>query len=129
MMKKIVDGVHDFQKDVFPSKQDMFEHLGSGQHPLALFITCSDSRVVPNLLAQAEPGELFILRNAGNLVPQYPGGSSGEAATIEYAVSVLKVPDIVICGHSQCGAVTASLRPHCLPCGRGSRTPKRRCES
>lgn len=108
-MQKLVEGIHQFQKDVFGSKQQLFEGLADGQHPLALFITCSDSRINPNLLTQTEPGELFILRNAGNIVPPYGAVQGGEAATIQYAVSVLGVKDIVVCGHSLCGAMGGLL--------------------
>jgi carbonic anhydrase len=108
-MQKLVEGIHQFQKGIFSSKQRLFEGLVDGQHPLALFITCSDSRISPNLLTQTEPGELFILRNAGNLVPPYGAVEGGEAATIEYAVSVLGVKDIGICGHSHCGAMGGLL--------------------
>jgi len=110
-MQKLVEGIHRFRYDVFGSKQQLFEGLVDGQHPLALFITCSDSRIDPNLLTQTEPGELFILRNAGNIVPSYGAVEGGEAATIEYAVSVLGVKDIVICGHSHCGAMSGLLNP------------------
>jgi carbonic anhydrase len=99
---------------VFPSRRTHFEQLAAGQAPSTLFITCSDSRIVPHLLTQTEPGELFVLRNAGNLVPPYTAEHSGEAATIEYAVQVLKVQDIVVCGHSHCGAITGVLRPELL---------------
>ncbi|GGX16846.1 carbonic anhydrase [Streptomyces chryseus] len=88
-----------------------FGRPAAGQSPQALFITCSDSRVVPSLITGARPGELFELRTAGNAVPGYhPDRPSGEAATIEYAVSVLRVPDIVVCGHSHCGAIGARVR-------------------
>ena len=106
-MQKLVEGIHQFQNDIFSSKQRLYEGLVDGQHPLALFITCSDSRINPNLLTQTEPGELFILRIAGNIVPPYGAVEGGEAATIEYAVSVLGVKDIVICGHSHCGVMGA----------------------
>jgi carbonic anhydrase len=108
-MQKLVKGIHQFQDDIFSSKQRLFENLVEGQTPLALFITCSDSRINPNLLTQTEPGELFILRNAGNIVPPYGAVEGGEAATIEYAVSVLGVKDIIICGHSHCGAMGGLL--------------------
>jgi len=110
-MQRLVEGIHQFQNDVFGSKQHLFEGLVDGQHPLALFITCSDSRINPNLLTQTEPGELFILRNAGNIVPPYGAVEGGEAATIEYAVSVLGVKYIVVCGHSHCGAMAGLLDP------------------
>ncbi len=108
-MQKLVKGIHQFQNGIFSSKQQLFEGLVDGQNPSALFITCSDSRIDPSLLTQTEPGELFILRNAGNIVPPYGAVDGGEAATIEYAVSVLDVKDIVICGHSHCGAMGGLL--------------------
>ena len=110
-MQKLVEGIHQFQIDVFSKNQQLFESLAEGQQPLALFITCSDSRINPNMLTQTKPGELFILRNAGNIVPAYGTIHGGEAATIEYAVSVLGVKDIVICGHSHCGAMSGLLNP------------------
>jgi carbonic anhydrase len=110
-MQKLVDGIHKFQQDVFSVHQRLFQRLVDGQKPQALFITCSDSRINPSLLTQTEPGELFILRNAGNIVPPYGPAGGGEAATIEYAVSVLGVQDIVVCGHSHCGAMTGLLHP------------------
>ena len=108
-MQKLVGGIHQFQNEVFGTKQALFEGLVDGQQPLALFITCSDSRINPNLLTQTEPGELFILRNAGNIVPPYGAVEGGEAATIEYAVAVLGVKDIIVCGHSHCGAMGGLL--------------------
>jgi carbonic anhydrase len=113
-MQKLVNGIHQFQKDVFSREQRLFEKLALGQKPLALFITCSDSRIDPSLLTQTKPGELFILRVAGNIIPSYGAVHGGEAATIEYAVSALGVKDIVICGHSLCGAMTGLLNPEAL---------------
>jgi len=110
-MQKLIEGIHHFQKTMFDTQKSLFERLAKGQQPLALFITCSDSRVDPNLLTQTEPGELFVLRNAGNIVPPYGTIAGGEAATIEYAVAVLKVKDIIICGHSLCGAMGGLLHP------------------
>jgi carbonic anhydrase len=109
-MQKLVEGIHIFQQSIFTNQRGKFKRLVEGQEPVALFITCSDSRINPNLLTQTEPGDLFILRNAGNIVPPYGAGAGGEAATIEYAVSVLGVKDIVMCGHSHCGAVGALLQ-------------------
>ena len=100
-----------YLSEIFSSKQRLFEKLVDGQHPLALFITCSDSRIDPAMLTQTEPGELFILRNAGNIVPPYGTINGGEAATIGFAVSALGVKDIVICGHSHCGATKGVLAP------------------
>ncbi|WP_282795424.1 carbonic anhydrase [Streptomyces sp. CC224B] len=93
-------------------EQETFGRLAAGQSPLALFITCSDSRVVPSLITGARPGDLFELRTAGNAVPPYEEGrpACAEAATIEYAMCVLRVADIVVCGHSHCGAVGAKAR-------------------
>ncbi|MCA9419048.1 MAG: carbonic anhydrase, partial [Candidatus Omnitrophica bacterium] len=108
-MQKLVEGIHQFQSDIFGSKQRLFERLTHGQSPLALFITCSDSRIDPSLMTQSEPGDLFIMRNAGNIVPPYGSVAGGEAATIEYAVTVLKVKEIIICGHSLCGAMDGLL--------------------
>lgn len=110
-MQKLLDGIHKFQADSFSKDQKLFETLVDGQHPLALFITCSDSRIDPSYLTQTKPGELFIQRTAGNIVPPYGNFLGGEAATIEYAVSALKVKDIVICGHSHCGAMSGLLHP------------------
>ncbi|MCE9548711.1 MAG: carbonic anhydrase [Planctomycetia bacterium] len=111
-MQKLVQGIHHFQNSVF--RQQRLQRLTEGQQPLALMITCSDSRICPSLMTQTEPGDLFILRNAGNLVPAFSVSSGGEAATIEYAVSALKVADIIICGHSHCGAMQALLDPKSL---------------
>lgn len=113
-MQKLVDGIHQFQNDIFSSKQNLFEKLVEGQHPSALFITCSDSRINPCLLTQTDPGELFILRNAGNIVPPYGTTNGGEAATIEFAIGALGVRDVVICGHSHCGAMQGLLAPESL---------------
>ncbi len=110
-MQKLIKGIHQFQSGMFASRQTMFEKLARGQKPVALFITCSDSRIDPGLLTQTQPGELFILRNPGNIVPPYNAESGGEAAAIEYAVSILKVKDIIICGHSHCGAMQGLLYP------------------
>lgn len=110
-MKKLLAGIYRFQKEIFPLKKALFERLASGQQPEVLMITCSDSRIDPALITQPEPGDLFVLRNAGNIVPPYGALWGGEAATIEYAVDVLKVRHIVVCGHSRCGAMSALLQP------------------
>jgi len=110
-MQKLIDGCHRFQRDVYPRRKELFEQLAGGQHPEVLFITCSDSRVDPCLITQTEPGDLFVLRNAGNLVPAYGAADGGEAGTIEYAVAALKVPHIIVCGHSRCGAMDGLLHP------------------
>lgn len=110
-MQKLVDGIHKFQDGIFSKDQKLFETLAAGQSPLALFITCSDSRIDPSHLTQTRPGELFIQRTAGNIVPPYGSVFGGEAATIEYAVMGLKIRDIIICGHSHCGAMGGLLDP------------------
>jgi carbonic anhydrase len=110
-MQRLVHGLHHFQQHVFRSQREFFERLATGQAPETLFITCSDSRINPNLITQTQPGELFIIRNAGNIVPPHSHNPGGEAATIEYAVAALGVSDIVICGHSQCGAMKALIDP------------------
>lgn len=111
LIQKFIKGYETFQKDVFPKEKDTFAKLADGQQPPVLMITCSDSRIVPNLVLQAEPGELFLLRNAGNIVPPYGPNLGAEAAAIEYAVAVLKVQHIVVCGHSKCGAMGALMDP------------------
>jgi carbonic anhydrase len=110
-MEKLVRGIHKFQNDCFSSHEELFKRLAKGQSPEALFITCSDSRISPTLLTQTDPGELFILRNAGNIVPPHRASNGGEAATIEYAVLALGVKDIIVCGHSHCGAMKGLLHP------------------
>lgn len=107
MMDHIIDGVLRFQREVYPNREALFQELSLAQSPTAMFIGCSDSRVVPELLTQQGPGELFVVRNAGNIVPPYSSRPGGVTASIEYAVAVLGIPDIVICGHSGCGAMTA----------------------
>jgi carbonic anhydrase len=110
-MRQLVSGVHKFQNSAFADKRQLFKSLAKGQNPHSLFITCADSRIDPCLLTQTEPGELFILRNAGNLVPCYGNANGAEAAGIEYALSALNVEHIVVCGHSNCGAMTALVNP------------------
>lgn len=113
-MQKLIQGIHQFNHDVFRRNREFFERLAKEQRPQVLFITCSDSRINPNLITQTEPGELFILRNVGNIIPPYGSGGGSEAAAIEYAVAVLKVADIIICGHSCCGAMHGLLNPEAL---------------
>ncbi|GAA3500891.1 carbonic anhydrase [Streptomyces prasinosporus] len=109
-MQPLIDYARTFRHQT-AARPEEFARLAEGQAPQALFITCSDSRVIPSLITGARPGELFELRTAGNIVPPYGSGQpSGEAATIEYAVEVLGVTDVVVCGHSHCGAVGALVR-------------------
>jgi len=109
-MEHIIDGVLRFQREVYPNSEALFHSLALSQSPSALFIGCADSRIVPEMLTQQGPGELFVVRNAGNIVPPHSNEPGGVTASIEYGIAVLGIPDIVICGHSGCGAMTAILR-------------------
>lgn len=109
-MKRLIQGLHEFQTTYFNTHRELFELLSQGQQPRVLFITCSDSRIDPNLLTQTEPGEMFIIRNAGNIIPPYGATNGGEGATVEYAVHALGVQDIIVCGHSHCGAMKGLLK-------------------
>ncbi|MGH9616162.1 MAG: carbonic anhydrase [Acidobacteriaceae bacterium] len=108
-MKRIIDGVLKFQAEVYPAQKALFKELSNGQRPQALFIGCSDSRVIPELFTQQGPGDLFVVRNVGNIVPPHGSPPAGVVASVEYAVAVLGVPDIIVCGHSGCGAMSAIL--------------------
>lgn len=111
-MQRLIEGLRNFMDNVYPQERELFETLANQQHPEVLFVTCSDSRISPNLVTQTRPGDIFTLRNAGNIVPPYrPDASGGEEATVEYAVSALGVKDIVVCGHSNCGAMRGLLAP------------------
>jgi len=113
-MDRLKTGVLKFQREVYPKRKALFEQLAGKQHPHSLFITCADSRIVPDLLTQSNPGDLFICRNAGNMVPPHGDVHGGIAATIDYAVSVLNVEDIIVCGHTDCGAMKGILHPELL---------------
>jgi carbonic anhydrase len=115
-MKKLVKGLVEFRKNIRPNYLETFAKLALGQSPDTLFIACSDSRVVPNLFASTDPGDLFVVRNVGNIVPPchchgtgLSGGDKSEAAAIEFAVHELKVSNLIVCGHSECGAMRALL--------------------
>ena len=115
-MRKLISGIVEFRERQLPQYAEHFRELAGGQSPDTLFITCADSRVVPNLLVSTDPGELFTMRNVGNLVPPAAAdglstGDLSEASAIEYAVRKLKVANIVVCGHSGCGAMEAVLAP------------------
>src|SRR6185436_1748393 len=112
-MNRIIQGIQNFQRDVYPVHRDLFHRLAAGQSPEALFIACSDSRVALELLTQTGPGDLFVCRNAGNIAPVH-GNADAVTAAIEYAVSALKVRDIVVKGHSDCGAMKGLLNPAAL---------------
>ncbi|RUL78894.1 carbonic anhydrase [Dyella choica] len=113
-MKDIIEGFLRFQREAFPKRAQLFKELATQQAPRALFISCSDSRLVPELITQREPGDLFVIRNAGNIVPSYGPEPGGVSASVEYAVAALRVSDIVICGHSDCGAMSAIANCACL---------------
>jgi len=111
-MQKLLNGIKRFQQNIFPKFESHFQSLATRQNPEALLITCSDSRIVPEMLTQSGPGDLFVYRNAGNIIPPYRADEgSGTLATIEYAVSVLRVKSLIICGHSDCGAMKGVLHP------------------
>src|SRR5262252_5695472 len=113
-MEKLVRGVHHFQTTTFSANRELFERLSQGQQPETLLITCSDSRIAPDLLMQAQPGDIFVLRNVANLIPPYGAANGGEGATIEYAVSALGVRHALVMGHSNCGAMRGLLDPKSL---------------
>ena len=119
-MRKLIMGVVDFRERLLPQYQARFRELALGQSPSSLLITCSDSRVVPELITCIDPGELFVMRNVGNMVPPatVDGDSTGdlsEASAIEYAVLALKVRDLIVVGHSECGAMKAALASKPMP--------------
>ena len=107
----IIDGYMHFHEEVYPEQQELFHKLAFEQTPKAMFITCADSRVVPELITQSSPGDLFVTRNVGNVVPPYGQMLGGVSTAIEYAVVALGVKHIIICGHSDCGAMKAVLNP------------------
>ena len=113
-MQDIIEGFLKFRREAFPQRSALYKQLAASQHPRTLFISCSDSRLVPELVTQQEPGDMFVIRNAGNIVPSYGPEPGGVSATIEYAVAALDVADIVICGHSDCGAMTAIASSRCI---------------
>ncbi len=108
-MQKIINGYLQFKESRFEERKDLFAKLSNSQSPEVLFITCSDSRIDPNLITQTEPGDLFVIRNAGNIVPPHTVESDGIVASIEFAVVALGVKHIVVCGHSNCGAMKGAL--------------------
>jgi carbonic anhydrase len=119
-MQKLIAGIVDFREQLLPKYAQRFREIATKQKPDALFITCADSRVVPDLLVSTDPGELFTMRNVGNLVPPATAdgisiGDLSEASAIEYAVLVLNVAHIVVCGHSECGAMKAVMARSARP--------------
>jgi carbonic anhydrase len=109
-MKKLIEGLHRFQVGYFESHRELFEQLSHGQHPRILFVTCSDSRIDPNLITQADIGELFVIRNAGNIIPPFGATNGGEGAAVEYAIAALGIEQVIVCGHSHCGAMKGLLK-------------------
>jgi carbonic anhydrase len=114
-VNELIGRVFSFEKQVFPNQSALYGKLASdGQFPKALMISCADSRVVPEQIMQAEPGDLFVCRNAGNIVPPYSNANGGVSSTVEYAIVALGVRDIIVCGHSDCGAMKALAEPGLL---------------
>ena len=113
-LRQIVDGFLHFHHEVFPQQEELFKQLATAQAPKAMFITCADSRIVPELITHSSPGDLFVTRNVGNVVPPYGQMNGGVSTAIEYAVLALGVQHIIICGHSDCGAMRAVLNPDSL---------------
>ncbi|MGK7951307.1 MAG: carbonic anhydrase [Xenococcaceae cyanobacterium] len=109
-MKKLIRGLDEFRKTYVSTHQELLEQLSHGQKPRVLFITCSDSRVAPNLITNTDVGELFVIRNAGNIVPPYGAANGGEGGTIEYAITALGIEQVIVCGHSHCGAMKGLLK-------------------
>jgi carbonic anhydrase len=114
-MEHVLDRAAHFRGKISPAQQALYQRLASdGQSPKALMISCADSRVVPELITQAAPGDLFVCRNAGNIVPPFSQANGGVSSAVEYAVVALGVRDIVVCGHSDCGAMKAFSNPAAL---------------
>ena len=113
-MQRLIKGHKHFLTELFPQRRDQFHLLAEGQAPETLFVTCADSRIVPDLILQTQPGDLFICRNAGNVIPRDGEAAGGVGATIEYAVEVLRVRHLIVCGHSDCGVIRALMNPDSL---------------
>lgn len=109
-MRQLITGIREFQSSYYQQHRDLFAELGHGQSPRVLFITCSDSRIDPNLIVNAGPGELFVIRNAGNIIPPYGSANGGEGASMEYALQALDIDQVIICGHNHCGAMKGLLK-------------------
>lgn len=114
MTHALLEGLTRFRREYFPRFEEHYRRLvAEGQRPGTLFVGCSDSRVLPQLITDSAPGELFVVRNVGNMIPPFEADSShhGVSAAIDYAVDILEVRDIVVCGHSHCGAIRALYQP------------------
>ena len=110
-MTKVIEGYLRFSEEIYPEHRELFDELRDKQNPQVLFITCADSRIDPSLITHTVPGELFICRNIGNIIPAYGEMLGGVSAVVEYAVVGLKVSEIIVCGHSDCGAMKALKNP------------------
>lgn len=110
-MEEIIRGVERFRREVFPAERGLFAQLAHGQSPKALMITCADSRIDPNQITQSRAGDLFLVRNAGNIIPPFHVTQGAEAASVEYAMEVLNISHIIVCGHTDCGAIKALANP------------------
>jgi carbonic anhydrase len=114
-LQRLLSGVDKFYREIYPQRKDAYQQaVREGQDPQALFITCADSRIDPELLTQSGPGDIFVTRNIGNMVPAYGSAIGGVSSVIEYATTALNVKHIVVCGHSDCGAVKGLLAPESL---------------
>src|SRR6184192_157353 len=115
VLKELKAGIRRFRTEIYPKNEATYlQSVSEPQRPHALFVTCADSRIDPELLTQSGPGDLFVTRNIGNLVPAYGEMLGGVSAVIEYAVAGLEVENIVICGHADCGAMKALVRPESI---------------
>lgn len=115
VLGRLKAGIRGFQSEVYPERRETYIKAASEpQQPLALFVTCADSRIDPELITQSGPGDLFVLRNIGNMIPAYGEMLGGVSAVVEYAVSALKVKHVVVCGHTECGAMAALIRPEAM---------------
>lgn len=113
VLEQLKTGIRRFQTEVYPEQAEIYQKAAcEPQEPHTLFVACADSRIDPELITQSKPGELFVLRNIGNLIPAYGEMMGGVSAVVEYAVSLLKVKHIVVCGHADCGAMKGLLEPN-----------------
>ncbi|QVL30446.1 carbonic anhydrase [Telmatocola sphagniphila] len=114
-MENVLRGILSFKKNRRYQKEELFRKLSKGQTPTVMLITCSDSRIQPDIITRTEPGEIFVVRNMGNLIPaKHESEPGAESAAIDYAINVLNIRDIVICGHTKCGAVHGLLHPQTI---------------